>query len=204
MRIGLDFDNTIIRYDEVFRAAARQRNLLPPDFAGTKQEVREAIRLLPDGELKWQALQGHVYGKGIGGAELFRGLSGFLRRVKARGDTVLIVSHKTRFGHFDQDRVDLREAALNWMSERDFFAAAGFGIRRQDVHFLSTRDEKLARIGELGCDVFVDDLQEVLDDPAFPSQVRRILLSDRAGAEALPYAVCRDWASIEEALFVGA
>jgi len=32
MRIGLDFDNTIIRFDDVFRNVAKQRGLLPADF----------------------------------------------------------------------------------------------------------------------------------------------------------------------------
>ena len=64
MRIGIDFDNTIITYDEVFRAAAQARGLIEKDFGGSKQAVRDAIRLLPDGELAWQRLQGQVYGTG--------------------------------------------------------------------------------------------------------------------------------------------
>src|SRR5258708_33248098 len=73
MRIGLDFDNTIIRYDDVFLQAARDRGLLGRDFVGTKQQIRDTIRALPGGEVKWQALQGYVYGSGIGGAALFPG-----------------------------------------------------------------------------------------------------------------------------------
>ena len=60
MRIGLDFDNTIIRYDEVFLAEAKRRGLVAPEFRGTKQAVRDTIRLLPSGEVAWQQLQGHV------------------------------------------------------------------------------------------------------------------------------------------------
>lgn len=203
MRIGLDFDNTIIRYDAVFLSCARERGLLPEDFSGGKQAVRDAIRLLPDGELKWQALQGHVYGKGIGGATMFPGLAKFLHRSLEAGETVLIVSHKTEFGHFDPDRVNLREAALGWMAGQEFFDDGGFAILRENVHFASTREEKLARIRDVACDVFVDDLEEVLGDPGFPPNVRRILFSEHAQADAkLPYAVCRDWAAIEEAVFV--
>ena len=84
MRIGLDFDNTLIDYDRVFLAAARERGLVAPDFTGSKREVRDAIRLLPDGELAWQRLQGHVYGAGIGGAVLFDGADQFLQRCRAR------------------------------------------------------------------------------------------------------------------------
>ena len=74
LRIGIDFDNTIITYDDVFRAAAEAGGLIAPGFSGNKQAVRDAIRLLPDGELAWQRLQGQVYGKGIGGAAMVAGV----------------------------------------------------------------------------------------------------------------------------------
>ena len=202
MRIGLDFDNTIIRYDDVFRKAAIERGLMQAEISGTKQQVRDAIRLLPDGEHQWQALQGYVYGKGIQGATLFAGLDDFLRRARAHGDTILVVSHKTEYGHFDPDRVSLRGAAMQWMEGQGFFAEQGFPLLRSNVHFVSSRSEKLSRIGELACDVFVDDLEEVLSDPQFPPFVRRILLSERAERrDDLPYEICRDWAAIQETVF---
>lgn len=204
MRIGLDFDNTIIRYDDAFRLTAKQRGLISPASLGSKQEVRDAIRRLPDGELEWQALQGYVYGKGIGGATLFPGVLDFLQRARAHGDTVLIVSHKTEHGHFDPDRVNLRHAALGWMEKNGFFTDQRFSMRVDHVYFASSRSEKVARIGYLKCDVFVDDLEEVLIDAGFPSFVRRILLSDHAEVtNGGPYQVCRDWPAIEEAVFLG-
>jgi len=202
MRIGLDFDNTIIRYDDVFRCAAKDRGLLGPDFVGTKRQIRDVIRCLPDGEVKWQALQGYVYGSGIGSATLFAGLPEFLRRAQAFGDTVLIVSHKTEHGHFDLDKVDLRAAALRWMEGQGLFSGGGFCLGREHVHFASSRTEKLKRIAELDCDVFVDDLEEVLTDPDFPPSARRILFSETAtSAVGLPYSICRDWRSISEIVF---
>ena len=203
MRIGLDFDNTIIRYDEVFRQAAEQRGLLTPGFAGSKQQVRDTIRCLPDGELRWQALQGYVYGKGIEGAMLFPGVADFLRRARAHGDTVLIVSHKTEHGHFDPHKINLRSAAMRWMEGQGFFTDRGFSMTPSHVHFASSRSEKLNRIAELNCDVFIDDLEEVLADAAFPNCVQRILFSEHAElTDALPFHVCRDWRAIEEIVFL--
>jgi hypothetical protein len=43
------------------------------------------------------------------------------------------------------------------------------------VFFEETKAGKLARIAALGCRAFVDDLPELLGDPAFPAGVRRIL-----------------------------
>lgn len=202
MRIGLDFDNTIIRYDDVFREAAIERGLVSPNFSGTKQQVRNTIRLLSDGEHQWQALQGYVYGKGIQGATLFAGLDDFFRRARVHGDTILIVSHKTEHGHFDPNRVSLRGAAMQWMEGQGFFAEQGFSLVPDNIHFASSRSEKLSRIGDLACDVFIDDLEEVLADPEFPNFVRRILLSEHADrSDDLPYEICRDWASIQEIVF---
>lgn len=201
MRIGLDFDNTIIRYDDVFQSVAKQRGLVPADFSGTKQQVRDAIRLLPDGEIEWQKLQGYVYGKGIGGASMFPGLDAFLRRAGERGDSIAIVSHKTRYGHYDPDRVDLREAALAWMKANRFFETDIYGMRVDDVYFATTRAEKLDRIASLAFDAFVDDLEEVLTDPDFPTGPRRILFSSHAEEmDGNSITVCPDWPSVQKEL----
>ena len=201
LRIGLDFDNTIIRYDEVFVQAAVERHLLPAGFQGNKQTVRDAIRLRPRGELDWQRLQGHVYGKAIGGATAFDGLDSFLRRAREARASVLVISHKTEFGHYDPDRVNLRTAAITWMEARGFFSADGFALARADIHFATTRAEKLERIRALRCDVFVDDLEEVLTDSDFPEGITRILLSEHAQPTGLPYRVCRSWDAVEQVVF---
>src|SRR6266545_12572 len=83
VRIGIDFDNTIVTYDQVFLTAARERGLVDSAFSGGKKAVRDRIRLLPNGELCWQKLQGYVYGAGIGAALLIDGVAPFLRRCRA-------------------------------------------------------------------------------------------------------------------------
>jgi hypothetical protein len=201
-RIGLDFDNTLICYDNVFCDAARARGLVETEFAGTKQEVRDAIRLLPDGEHLWQQLQGHVYGAAIDGARQFAGVDSFLARARERGTEIVIVSHKTQFGHFDPRRVNLREAARGWMKRARFFQPEGGAISETNVHFADTRAEKLAKIAELGCTLFIDDLEEVLRDPGFPPHVERILFSPRPpDSTGHPFVTLGDWRSIEEHVF---
>jgi hypothetical protein len=194
MLIGLDFDNTLINYDRVFLLAAQERNLVGPEFTGSKRAVRDAIRLLPDGEVTWQRLQGYVYGEGISGAELFPGVREFLLRCRTRDMMVVIVSHKTRYGHYDPARVDLRCAALGWMEAQGLFQSGSTGIGPDQVFFADSRAQKLARISALGCTHFVDDLEEVFADPEFPPGITKVLFS----AEASPYSDfrCRTWAEI--------
>jgi hypothetical protein len=201
MLIGIDLDNTLVTYDQVFRDVALARGLIDPAFVGTKQAIRDHIRLLSDGELAWRQLQGYVYGKGIAGAQMFEGVDGFLRRARAEGLPVVVVSHKTEYGHYDPDRVNLRESARAWMRANGFFASDGYGILAENVFFEASRAEKLGRIARLGCTHFIDDLEEVLEDPDFPAGISRILFSQNKPVRAAPYTICTSWQQIEEHVF---
>jgi hypothetical protein len=200
LRIGLDFDNTLITYDDVFLAMARERGLTPADFNGRKQAIRDNIRLLPDGEYSWQQLQGYVYGRGVARASMFDGVGSFLQQCKKHGVPVVIVSHKTEFGHHDPARVNLRQAALDWMTTHGFFNE--HGIARENVYFESTREEKIARIASLDCSHFVDDLEEVLTDSEFPKSVERILFAEsEPGTLPESIIVCPTWRDVEQQVF---
>jgi hypothetical protein len=199
-RIGVDLDNTLINYDAVFCAFAKERRLL--DSAVTsKAEVRDALRAMPDGEIVWQRLQGAVYGKGVRHAVLFDGAAGFLQRAREQGNEIFIVSHKTEFGHFDPDRVNLRHAAMEWMKSQGFFRDDGFGIRNQNVLFTATRSDKVAAIGELDIDVFIDDLPEVLEDKSFPSSVTGILFTAGGGGSSRYPRAFTHWRDITRMVF---
>ena len=200
LRLGIDFDNTLIAYDRVFLAQARTRGLLPARFRGNKQAVRDAIRLLPDGELAWQHLQGRVYGQGIEAAMLFPGVDRFLHRCRRAGHTVFIVSHKTKYANHDPMRVNLRAAALGWMEARGFFDPRKYAITRANVFFEGTRAEKLARIAALGCTHFIDDLVEVLTDRDFPAGVARILFDPARGGRSAGMRACASWREIAATL----
>lgn len=201
-QIGIDFDNTLITYDDVFCCAAPFFTKIGTGVGPKKRDIRDYLRSLPDGEVTWQRLQGYVYGKGISSAKMFDGAGQFLRRCHAENYNVLIISHKTEFGHFDPDRVNLRDAALSWMQAQGFFCEDGYGIPSGNIFFETTRADKLARIATLGCTYFIDDLKEVLEDPQFPSGVTRVLFSQsELPKHTLPYVVCQSWAGIEKLVF---
>jgi hypothetical protein len=199
-RIGIDFDNTLIDYDEVFRAVARERGLVDRAFAGGKEAVRAAVRGLPDGETQWQRLQGAVYGRGVAAAVMFDGVADFLRRAHAEGHEVLIVSHKTEYANYDPARVNLRAAALDWMEARGFFDPRRYAIPRANVFFEDTRAGKLARIGSLQCTHFIDDLIEVLADSGFPPKVARVMFGKTPDSAPRGITVCASWREIADKL----
>lgn len=163
LRIGIDFDNTIVDYRPVFASAV-------PGLAAAKMEVRDALRAGSGGEAAWQHLQAHVYGVAIAEAPVFEGFDAFVAVARAYQARLYIVSHKTRFAAASPDGPDLREAARAWLSAR--------GISVDGVYFEATRKEKLARIAALDLTHFIDDLSEVLSDPEFPPRTRPIRFAD--------------------------
>ena len=195
LRIGIDFDNTIAGYDHVFADAARDVGWLSADNSFSKRNVRDSVRLLPDGEIKWQKLQARVYGARMAEALPLPGSLEFLRRAQSAGLTMFIVSHKTQFANYDPDRVDLRDAARTWI------AAQRIPIPADAVFFEPTRAEKIARIKALGCTHFIDDLEEVFIDSDFPSDVERFLLSEDIPRVPEGIHVFRSWHDIATAFF---
>lgn len=196
LRLGLDFDGTVVVYDEVFHRHAVERFGMPREVAVNKTAVRDWLRSQLNGEAKWIELQGLVYGLKMAEAKLAPGLADFLRAARNAQIPVCIISHKTEFS-VAEPRVDLRAAALAWLGQNGFFAADGFGLRREDVFFESTRAEKLRRIAARGCTVFVDDLEEVLTEPEFPNGVERWLyLPGQAAQRHGEIQTFSDWAKL--------
>lgn len=166
MRIGLDFDNTIACYDGVFHAAGVERGLLPPGLAPDKTSIRDHLRK-QGREADWTELQGHVYGARMELVSPYAGCAAFIAAARAAGHEVLVVSHKTRTPYRGPAH-DLHAAAQGFLDRHRLVPADA-------VHFEPTVAAKLARIGALALDAFVDDLPELLLDPAFPARCRALL-----------------------------
>jgi hypothetical protein len=162
--------------------------------------VRDAIRLLPDGERIWTELQGIVYGRAMPEAEPAPGVGAFLRACRAAAVRVSIISHKTEYPAIGE-RVSLRDAARSWLAAQGF--SARFGVEPADVYFVGTLAEKLARIAAQGCTHFVDDLVEVLGHPDFPRGVAGILYAPGGGEAPPGMRVFSSWDAIRGHLLGG-
>ena len=196
MRIGLDFDNTIACYDGVFHAAALARGLIPADLPPHKTSVRDFL----NGSGRKQdftELQGYVYGARMDLAQVFPGLIDFVDTARARGHDIYIVSHKSATP-LAGPAYDLRGAAREFMADRGLIAPGRIDESR--VFFEATQGDKIGRIATLGCDAFVDDLPDVLLNPAFPKATRAVLFDpDNVHREA-PLSRVSDWAEAAERL----
>lgn len=162
--IALDLDNTIICYDEAFRAAAAEVGL--PGGKTDKATVK-ASALAAGGNELWTRVQGVAYGEGISRATLFPGCVEFIHRARQANVPVAVFSHKTEFPAIGP-RVNLRLAALRWLEERLL-------ADQLPVSFCDSREEKVARIAASNCRALIDDLPEVFLSPGFPARTLFVL-----------------------------
>ena len=116
MHIGVDFDNTIVSYDELFHRAAVDSGLIPSSLPHRKVSVRSHLRSQPDGENQWIRLQSVVYGSRIMEATLCEGFDLFATHCRNQGIRMSVISHKLQYPALGP-RIDLREAAIRWMRQ---------------------------------------------------------------------------------------
>ena len=172
MRIGIDFDNTIACYDELFHKVALEQGLINNLTPANKVAVRDHMRSRGQ-EADWTELQGVVYGKRMKEAAIFSGVLEFIAYAIERGDEVYIISHKTRHPVIGL-RYDLHAAARQWIEQHLIWDGRQL-LSSERLFFMPTREKKLAQIGLCGCDLFIDDLPEVLTEIAFPDPTEAVL-----------------------------
>ena len=159
---GIDFDNTLVDYSDVFHRVGCDLGLVPPEAPRRKQALRDFLRAA-DREDDWTKLQGYVYGERIREARPYPGAREFIAARRAEGIPVYIISHKTQYP-FAGPRCDLRNAARDWLAYYEFEA--------DDMFFEPTAADKVSRIRAQHCTHFVDDLPEFLLREDFPAITR--------------------------------
>ena len=200
MFLGFDFDNTIANYELVFSETAKIQNDIPKNWYGSKKDLKQYLLSRNGGEKTWMSIQGKVYGEFMHKAELMDGFLEFLINCKSHEIPVFIVSHKTRFGHFDSEKISLRNEALKWMRKKKLFDKNLTTLDEKRVFFADTRKEKVKIISDLGCDYFIDDLQEVFQEPSFPPGTKKILLGDSSEADGSDLKTFKSWIEINSYL----
>jgi len=180
MRIGLDFDNTIVCYDQAIALLAEKLFELPLDLPRTKLVLRDFLRAAGR-EPEWTAFQGELYGPGMQYAQPFDGAIVTMQELMAAGHELVIISHRSRRPYAGPAH-DLHAAARGWVSShlqsKGLFGVVG---DTSSAFFLETLAEKINKIKELNIDYYLDDLPAVLGAPSFPIGTNPILLSANEG-----------------------
>ncbi len=171
IKLGLDFDNTLIDYDEVFYKVAYQKDLIPKNIDRNKASVRKYL-VGANREEEFTLLQGEVYGSKILEAKKSEGMFETLNLLKNKGVNLIIVSHKTKFPYAGE-KYNLHNAAKNWLIKNHFFDPNYLGMDEKDVYFEITKEKKINRIHKLNINFFIDDLESILE--MINSDIERIL-----------------------------
>ncbi len=194
IKVGLDFDNTLIRYDGLFHALAIEQKLISPEVKADKTAIRDHLRAKGRDE-DFTMLQGEVYGSRIRGAEAAPGMKRALMGIQSRGVELVIVSHKTA-KPFKGPPYDLHAAARDWLTLQGFFSPEGLCWSHEQVFFESTKERKAQRIIDLGCTHYVDDLPEIL--AMLPGTIERILYAPTGESAWHGGPVMNAWEELEE------
>lgn len=172
MIIGLDFDNTIVSYDALFHKVGLEKGLISSEVPANKVAIRDHLRENGQ-EVAWTEMQGYVYGARLDEAITYPGVVDFFFWAANAGHQVKIISHKTLFP-FAGPKYDLHSAARSWIDHHLVNGKAPL-IKQENAFFEQTKAEKIEKIKALSCDIFLDDLPEILLSEIFPDNVRRFL-----------------------------
>ena len=196
MKIGIDLDNTLICYDEVFKQYGEELGMLPQCIKPNRSEIRAYIRNQIGGEKEWQKLQGQVYGRGLLNAKLFPGVHRFLWRCRQRGITVEIISHKTDYGHFDASHTSLPQAAIAFLIKTGIYTGDSSSLIKE-VSFFPTREEKIRAIAGKNFAWFIDDLPKIYDSPKFPRITNKLGFDPHLDNTFTDVVVATSWLEID-------
>ena len=194
--LGLDFDNTLVRYDKLFHKLALEKGLIEKSLPADKTAIRDYLRGRGQDE-QFTLLQGEVYGLRILEAEPAEGMLKALGELHQRGIPMVLVSHKTKTP-YKGPAYDLHQAAWSWLEKHDFFTPNGLGWRRDQVFFEESKQAKVARIEAKGCTHYVDDLPEILK--MLPSCIQPIHYNPQKSEYSHNYFQLTDWALLTKSI----
>ena len=194
MRVGVDFDNTIVCYDEAIAVLAEKMFDLPTEVSRTKLGIRDYLRCTGQEEA-WTRFQGELYGPGMAYASPFPEVVSTLRDLEQAGHQFVVISHRTRFPYLGE-RYDLHQFANDWLQ-------AHLSRVLSSVAFHETKSDKISDIGRVGCDFFLDDLPEILSDSQFPQSTRGILFSPTGERGVWPGASIASWVELKSVVSDG-
>ena len=189
--VGLDFDNTLVRYDRLFYNLALERHLISKDTPMDKIEIRNSLRKRGLEE-DFTLLQGEVYGPEIINAEAAPGMLKALNEINDCGIKMVLVSHKTKHP-YKGPNYNLHKSAILWLERHQFLSEVFLDWEAgRDIFFEQTKEKKIERILELGCTHYIDDLPEILD--RLPESIKRILYDPNSNyANRSRYSVLESW-----------
>ena len=171
--IGIDFDNTIINYDKVFYSLALKKKIIRKNILIEKEAIKNYL-IQNNFYNEWISLQGEVYSKHVLMGKTNSFFIPVLKKLLKKYE-LHIISHKTLYPVIGE-KINLRDQALKWI-EKKIISKVNF--KRENIHFASTQNEKIKIIKIKKCNIFIDDLEDILVHNKFPKKCKKILFNDQ-------------------------
>lgn len=189
MIVGFDFDNTIIDYNNLFGLAALEKNLIVKSSAHDKNSVKQYL-INSNKEDEWTKLQGEVYGSRVLEANLYEGILEIFKYLSSNNHKIYIVSHKTKFPYLGK-KIDLHKSALKFIMENNILNKKDIRLTKDDIFFETSIKDKIERIESLKCDIFIDDLECILN--LLPDNIIKILFLPNSSGKKVNYNAIKRW-----------
>ncbi len=157
--LGLDFDNTLVQYDNVFYQLATEKKIIDQSISPTKTAIRNYLRQ-KGLDHQFTSLQAEAYGPRILDAKPAPGMLEALQLLSKQSISMTLISHKTKTPYAGPPYL-LREHAMEWLEKHGFFSPP-FSWNSETIYFASTKEEKIKAIGLRKCSHYVDDLPEII------------------------------------------
>ena len=117
------------------------------------------------------------------------------RQSHKAGHELFIVNHKTRHPMLGPKH-DLHAAAKEFLAACGLVGDGASQIDPARVFFELTPQDKVARAATLACEVFIDDLPEILAMPGFPKACAAFCLIPKTGLRIPATTAVPSWAGI--------
>lgn len=176
MIIGLDFDNCIVDYQYAIEKLIKGDKFFCENkpISLNKEHLKKIIIKNYNKE-RWTLIQGKLYGKYIKYAKPYPYVLETIKKL-LKNNVVYIVSHKTKTP-FIGKKYDLHDAASKWINSNLVDENLKPIIDNKFVYFNETIEEKVEIISKLKCDIFLDDLIDVLQHETFPKKIKKVLFN---------------------------
>lgn len=167
---GFDLDNTLIDYSAAVNEYCRRNGLLP---CFNVRVLRELLGKNSVSDHEWQLAQCWLYTEGMQFAQVGLGSYDLCNYLIQQKYKLFIVSHKTSHTPDFCGSIPLHELANKWLKKS---LLANYFKESDQIYYEPTRKLKVKRIRDLNLKYFVDDLEEVFNEPDFPINTKRFLI----------------------------
>jgi hypothetical protein len=194
--IGLDFDNTIVDYRNVYKSLAKKFDV-PASGVINKNIIKKFI-ITEFGEPQWTKLQGEIYGPLIDLATLSVGFEKFITNtINKESAKISIISHRTQTPD-SGDNYNLHEFAQDWLKKN----LSQSILSKVNIYFLETIEKKIDQINTSKVDYFVDDLEKILTHPNLSKDIKKIFYTPDKNEASLngKIVTIHNWLDLENIL----